>query len=290
VRSLEANHKLLTDLYGLAFPLSLLQFHEFINDRDESARDRLLNDLAISPTGPLQLLALPDERLRTFKPKHDLLLHWRFYRDPPEFFTCLHGDTDGLHWGLLLDVPEAGFRGAASYYNNDGDLIAVYPSLFAAVLERIDDRIAGNEELLVGDPDQSEHPAYRVAIDRLKKLRLEVGDFIARQGIALDDGRPEGIDCDTGLDVIVSPGHQPGAVDVADLDGANALMLAQQDNPYHALCLGRYLWTGGGEAESDQAYRLLKVAYEALDRRLLSRVLELHYQHRNLSDVDFTRA
>ena len=52
-----------------------------------------------------------------------ITLHYRYDRDLPEFFTCLHGDTDGLHWGLLWDEPVHGFRGAASYYKKVGDAI-----------------------------------------------------------------------------------------------------------------------------------------------------------------------
>ena len=41
-------------------------------------------------------------------PRNSLLLHWRYYDDPPEFFTVLAGGTDGLHWGYFLDDPPRG--------------------------------------------------------------------------------------------------------------------------------------------------------------------------------------
>ena len=57
-------------------------------------------------------------------PRYSLLLHWRYYNDPPEFFTVLLGGIDGLHWGYYLDDPtthlSAGPQaGVASYYTND---------------------------------------------------------------------------------------------------------------------------------------------------------------------------
>ena len=49
----------------------------------------------------------------------DIRVHWRYYRDPPEFLTFMLGNTDGLHYGLWFDDGRT-CSGVASYYNNDG--------------------------------------------------------------------------------------------------------------------------------------------------------------------------
>ena len=92
--------------YGFDFPDDFYRFWEFVN--------------RLAPLDPLQRAATSSAspssaRSRCWPgrfdgrvPKHSLLLHWRYYDDPPEFFTVLAGDSDGLHWGYLLDDPDAG--------------------------------------------------------------------------------------------------------------------------------------------------------------------------------------
>ena len=48
--------------------------------------------LAVAPVLAAWLLVAR----RTSRPRLSLLLHWRYYADPPEFFTVLAGDTDGV--------------------------------------------------------------------------------------------------------------------------------------------------------------------------------------------------
>jgi hypothetical protein len=140
MRSLSEAKELLTRLYGVEFPDSLFLLHEFLAGLTAEEWPAYSLALGMEPIGPLQVLSLPEAELQGLKPSVPLVLHWRFDADVPEFFSCLKGDQDWLHWGLLLDEPANGFRGAASYFSNDLETMRVYPSLFGAVLKRIEER------------------------------------------------------------------------------------------------------------------------------------------------------
>src|SRR5262245_60304368 len=130
----EALHR----LYGVEFPDSLFLLHEFLSSLSAREAARSWDAMRVGPAGPLQLVELGEKKLRSLKPPAlPMVLHWRFYRDVPEFFTCLHADF-GRHWGLLLDEPERGFRGAASYYSPDPFSMLDYAGLFVVMLDRIE--------------------------------------------------------------------------------------------------------------------------------------------------------
>ena len=76
---------------------------------------------------------------------------------PPEFFTRVHSNTDGLRWGLPRDEPALGFRGTASFYDNDSDAIQVYRGLFDALA------LAAVEGLLRGEQGVRETAKVRPA-------------------------------------------------------------------------------------------------------------------------------
>ena len=79
----------------------------------------------------------------TVVPHHSLLLHWRYYNDPPEFFTLLLGDMDGLHWGYYLDDSATQSGCVASYYTNDAfELMPDGDTLFEALRLDLEQRTA----------------------------------------------------------------------------------------------------------------------------------------------------
>ncbi|NES68233.1 MAG: HPF1 family protein [Okeania sp. SIO2D1] len=137
---------LLKGYYNVDFPTSSFQLADFLQNYPEEELKIDLGAVRVSPSGLLSLILNP--KLLTENFKKLALLHFRYYRDLPEFFTYLHGDCDGLHWGLLLDDPSVGFRGAASYYNNDGDEITVYSSIFSALIDRCEEELEYCDECL----------------------------------------------------------------------------------------------------------------------------------------------
>src|SRR5689334_1348797 len=107
----------LRELYGFDFPEDLFRFWEFANRlKPLEPLAALAEPLQIQLVGPFDVLA---GRFDHVTPEHSILLHWRYYNDPPEFFTVLAGGTDGLHWGYYLDDPGAQPWCIASYYARD---------------------------------------------------------------------------------------------------------------------------------------------------------------------------
>src|SRR5262249_49027078 len=197
---------LLRELYGFEFPDNLFYFHDFLNGIDPREEKETCEALGMSGTGLLQVLDLPEDQFKARRPAYPMVLHWRFYRDLPEFFTCLHGDTDGLHWGLLLDRPEEGFKGAASYYNNDADTIRVYTSLFDALLAHLDWHLATIKEMIEIEYAPEEEPYYRRQEQLLLGVQERAARYINENNIQLDEGRGSGIESDTGLDLLAPGG------------------------------------------------------------------------------------
>lgn len=306
---------LLARLFGFEFPDSLFALHEFWTGLTEEERPDRFAALGMEPIGPLQLLALPEAEAQKLEPIVPWVLHWRFFRDPPEFFPCLYGDQDCLRWGLLLDEPAKGFRGAASFYHNDLSEITVYPSLFAAILHRIKERTSDWEP---DDPeDKADHLKEQ---DRLRRFSEKFHRFIEDRQIPLDDGRGQGLPSDTGLDLQVSsqgedwfsgilgewgifpPTGHPRIIHLGVLKERNeierlvreAVAACEKGRALPALSLGRSLWywaSDGRLRNSSKecgaiAYDLLKRAYTILDRPALLGVLDLHFKHRDLENVD----
>jgi Uncharacterised conserved protein (DUF2228) len=288
------SRELLRELYGFEFPDNLFYFHDFLNGIDPREAGETFEALSMSRTGLLQVLALPEGQLRALRPAYPMVLHWRFYRDLPEFFTCLHGDTDGLHWGLLLDRPEEGFKGAASYYNNDADTIQVYTSLFDALLAHLDWRLASIKEMIEYEPE--EEPSYRRKEQLLIGLQERAVRYISENNIQLDEGRGNGIESDTGLDLLAPDGGtEPPSIfaghvmkEPAEIKAVvrQALADCERGEPLAAFSLGRSLHYWAGRNYAPAAYELLRTAYVALGRSALVRVLDVHHQHRDLPSVD----
>src|SRR5215472_4392372 len=103
----------LRELYGFDFPEDFFRFWEFVNRLQPlDPLNALWEPLRMSLVGPFEVLA---GRFDGRMPRHSLLLNWRYYADPPEFFTIFAGE-DSLHWGYYLDAPPTGPRCIASYY------------------------------------------------------------------------------------------------------------------------------------------------------------------------------
>ncbi len=102
----------LRELYGFDFPDDFFRFWEFVNRLQPLEPLKALLDLSIQLVGPFEVLA---GRFDGRTPRFSLLLHWRYYLDPPEFFTVLAGGEEGRHWGYYLDDPPTCSGCVASY-------------------------------------------------------------------------------------------------------------------------------------------------------------------------------
>jgi hypothetical protein len=285
---------LLHGLYGLEFPDSLFHFHRFLGSIPPADTEATLNALGMWPDGLLKVLGQPEDRLRTLRPAAPMMLFDRSSRDFPEFFSCLWGHTDGLHWGILLDEPREGFKGAASYYTRDADRIQVHGGLFDALLVQIHHFLSDLDMTIKADPEQEE--SYRRQAELLVRLREKAARYLKDYNIPLDEGREEGLASETGLS-LVAPGGGGELPSVfrnyvlkkkaeIEADVRKAVKECERGRPRAAFGLGRSLCYWGGDAYAAAAYDLLRRAYAALDRPALGRILELHYPRRQSPFTD----
>ena len=265
-RSQELNQAKLKEIYGVNFPDNLFWLHEFIVEQRDCEDPLDLHDLGLYPCGVLSLLLNNDLDLIEFI--GDPLLHYRYYRDVPEFFTYLSGDCDGQHWGMLLDEPTDGFRGVAMYWNNDGAEMTVYESIFDAIVVECQESIENHTEYFLDGEDvgdSEENIAYNEQQLKLyKKLKDRIEEFSVEHQLSRNEGRPIGLETSTGLDIVLNRnfGHdRSGAIEM--------------------LKLGRELWHWNGKDRSAEAYDLMRKAYELLERPELIRILDVHYHDRD---------
>ncbi|SPT63212.1 DUF2228 domain-containing protein [Actinomadura madurae] len=101
--------------WGVELPDSIFRFWAFLQACGPIER-QALDDLELCPFGIMDLFDAPAHRPRD---GIDVRVHGRYYRDPPEFLTFMHGGTDGLHFGLWFDDGRT-CDGVTAYYNNDG--------------------------------------------------------------------------------------------------------------------------------------------------------------------------
>jgi hypothetical protein len=305
--------------WGLELPESIFRFWAFHQSLGPVER-QALGDLWIGPDGIMDLFADPDARPRDGV---DIRVHGRYYRDPPEFVTFMHGNTDGLHYGLWFDDGRV-CSGVASYYNNDGggiDISAGTPlEAVRAFLERVwsdvDDEVAGYDN---GSDLYEEVAAKRARLDLLRERltefetgdRAEVGRAYSHRYMPrfVPPVRPDRVTTldeagalVTGETALDRPAHdgadthkfatymyglfEDSAAVAASVD--DALRRCAAGDPAEALVLGRDLhWASVGDPTREAyANDLLVMAYRALGRPSLADIVDAHHRHRSLPTVD----
>ncbi|MGW6062262.1 ADP-ribosylation family protein [Streptomyces sp. NPDC055189] len=296
--------------WGLELPESVFRFREFPGFLGP-AGNQALQDLMVSPTGIMDLFADAGRRALD---GIDVRVHGRYYRDPPEFLTFMHGGSDGLHFGLWFDDGRT-CRGVASYYNNDGGGIDTRSATPLEAVRSIVERSRRDLEYDLQDPDTAARLSalalLRDAVTALETAdRTEVGSAYSRaydtmrlpvdhDRVTTLDGAGALVPGETALD---RPPHN-GADEYkfatymyALFDDAAALETSVREarrrctagDPSEALVLGRDLhWASGGDpAREALANELLVLAYRALDRPGLAEIAAAHHRHRSLPQVD----
>jgi len=294
-------------LYGFDFPDDLSRFWEFVNRLRPLEPLAALADVGVQLAGPFDVLAGRfDRRAPALCP----LLHRRYRDDPPEFFTALLGDADGLHWGYYLDDPATLPPWVASYYAEDAfELMTDGETLFEAVRLHLEQRHRDCVEYLEFDPAHA--PDYNATLAELVELRAklqryetgdrpEVGEEYVEKYVA-ERRRAKQVVAKTldGMGIVAPRGlYRPLSLKdrklwkvlLSEDDPAapveEARRALRDGFPATALKLGKDLWAVGGERHTEYAYELLDSAYLALGREDLREVLREHRAHRDLPVVD----
>lgn len=301
--------------WGLELPGSFFRFVDFLASLGP-VEQRALRDLEITPFGVMDLFAdpaaLPDDGL-------DIRVHGRYYRDPPEFLTFLHGGSDGLHFGLWSDDGRT-CEGVASYWTNDGGgierrhrtpLEAVRARIEAAQRDLAEYASDGDEEELARLTDlgllrvaltgfetgertekglaySQAYEYRRPAVDTDRTTTLDGAGALVSGTTALNRPPHHGADeyrFGTFMDELFDDEEQLRSA------RAEALRRATAGDPAEALALGRDLhWASYGRPEREEyASELLALAYRDLGRPALAAIAETHHRHRALANVNVLR-
>lgn len=286
--------------YGFDFPEEFYRFWDFVTRLSPLDPLHALSALEVTLVGPFEILS---GRFDGQVPKHSQLLHWRYWGDPPEFFTVLAGGGDGLHWGYVLDDPDRGPAGCvASYFARDAYEFSLDgDSLFEAMRLHLEYQY---RDLLDYEEGESLEPLDRLR-DQLTKYAT--GDRAETDEEYTDlyggmSSRNEHVVAATwgNLGVVAAPEqYQPLSVPDKRLwkamfrnkfdfqplvEEARAALTAGR--PATALKLGRDLWVSGNAERMEAGAALMDEAYAALGREVLRRVLVTHHASRDLPTVD----
>ncbi len=296
--------------WGVELPESVFRFDTFLRSLGP-VEARALADIDVAPAGIMDLFDDPDSRPRG---DVDVRVHGRYYRDPPEFLTFMHGGSDGLHYGLWSDDGRS-CSGVASYYTHDGGGIDRSARTPLEAVRAIVERCLHDLEDDAADPGAGARHSGLVRL-RAALTALETGDrpetglaysrayeFVARpvdhERITTLDGAGALV---TGATALERPPHNgadehrfaaymyAGFDDPASLQAsvAQARSRCAAGDPAEALVLGRDLhWASHGDPLREAlANELLVTAYRALGRRPLADLADAHHRHRFLPQVD----
>jgi hypothetical protein len=299
----------LRDEWGFDLPEELARLWLFLRSL-QPAEQAALAEIELSGFGILDIFDRPDAEPA---PELDLRVHGRFYRDPPEMLTFMHGGSDGLHFGLFFD-DGVHSSGVVSYYNNDGfDLGRPCDTPLATVRLVLESAVSGGEAPHDALPRERD---FRLRLLREAVLRFETSDR-PEHGEAYDDlytthdSNKDRFHTLDGAGVLVQGPSAPPRLTFTEQDAAGKLRRQHilADDPVvldwvaearrrlaggdaiEALCLGRDLhWLSCGvEAREDLACELLADAYRSLGRENLAAIVEAHRRHRALPTVGVLR-
>ncbi|HSA49929.1 MAG TPA: ADP-ribosylation family protein [Yinghuangia sp.] len=295
--------------WGLELPESVFRYHAFLTSMGP-AEKRALDDMELRPFGIMDVFANPDAQPAD---GIDVRVHGRYYLDPPEFLTFMHGGSDGLHFGLWFDDGRT-CSGVASYYTNDaGDLDMTSSTPLEAVRARLElswrdlhdyydgDELAERKVKLASVRDAL--TAYETAdrtetgIEYSKKYSFVVPPVLPDRITTLDGGgalatgettlrRPPQHRTDPAYfaEVVFNVIRDPEALQAAVTEAKDRCAAG---DPAEALALGRDLHWASGRDPLREAYahELLSAAYQALGRPALAAIADAHHRHRNLRSV-----
>lgn len=258
----------LRELYGLDFPDELFVFYAWHQSLTPEQRRAFGDVLGISLHGPFDVLAGKFDGVEL---RYPAVLHWRYQYDPPELFTVMVGDVDGLHWGYWFDDPGRLAPVVASFYARDAFELTEYPSLFHAVateLARCRRGIRSNRA-----SDRANEATYDQELAALDSLHAALPKTSKRVT------RTPTIATAEGMGIVVAPAEVVAWSRPANVDRAAMLQFVDEEiavgRPGTALLVGRTLWDGAKKVALDVLVR----AYAALDRKPLGAVAAAHRDH-----------
>lgn len=315
------HRQLLRDAYGFSWPEDIFEAFEVCHALNPETPQYPLRPpfhvpglpLNIRLVGPFDLL-FGRARGHEQWPTDTALLHWRFRRDPAEFFTIGRGDTDGYTWGYWLEEPDEAI--IASYYTTEALEVApdgqgfvqsarlALEESYQAFLDHLEiDETAEERELTQRMLDWL--PRMREILATFEReARTEEGDayvdrYMVPRRVSLTTVDAMGlanVPKEACFGAVTGPGQEVRA----------ALTSYVEDSERHgerfdqlqdfldaklwgsALQLGKALWIAVEDSHKLALGEMMGEAYEGLGRTALARTIRAHGQFPALEVVSVT--
>lgn len=299
--------KAIKQLFLVEMPQDFYDFWEFCNTVDEKNPQGVFSDLDLHLVGPFDVLAKKfDGKKRT----DNVLCHWRYYYDPPEFQTVIKKDGKDLyHIGYLRDDPKEMPAVVASNSAAHGPKLNLMgDNIFAAIDAEI---------------NKSIEKAKNSLREKFEKIKDDMKKFAQSKNYSLDVRTPKTKTRDKrvvaktfhGLGIVVpydkknDVGYRPlpesdaaiklllkkikeatteehrmkGLDDLQDI--ITNVQFANDECDYGmGLELGIDLFCFGDSIFHNDVLFLLPVAYELLRRPEFSRIIKAHLKDRKTGD------
>jgi Leucine-rich repeat (LRR) protein len=283
----------LKEIYGFTFPESFFLFWQFYTQLPQKSSAGGFGTALTVNLGEVFDIFKTETDIESFNP----LNAFRHYNDPPEFFTLLRSQINGLHWGFYVDDPgqvKNEIPIAYYYANDDFILHLVGHNLFEVIRYELERAYADfNDNLDKADMAEAIE-YYQKKLGQLELIRdllfkyctaerRETGwDYLNNYhlqrhfDIATRDGFGIQIPPNTykslpEKDHFTEPDYHPSAESVEKM-AKKALDLLAQGYPANALKLGKDLWTF--PLFHQTCHQLLEKAYLALQRPILAKMLD----------------
>lgn len=298
------------NIYGFDFPEDFFLFHEF------AQRLAIHPDLQGRFNKGLGLLDIYLGSVFSvfnadFDPsKKDLIETGRHYNDPPEFFTVLGGNTDGLHWGYYVDIPleQPPVFWIASYYSRDAfQISANNRTLFQEARDQLERFYDGCFYTLKTEKDEEEIAYSKARIryfDIIRPIlmeyetaeREEIGAAYESAHYANFPKRITIADTRCGMGIVAQNrlyrplrgvdkfdiwNYYPDEITVHQLH-EKAIKAITDGFPATALKIGKDLWIYN--TYNRITHEILYAAYGAMNRPILQKVMKKYVMAKNLLD------
>jgi DNA-binding transcriptional ArsR family regulator len=291
----------LNEAYGFDFPEDFWRFWDFYSNLKDEYKDLFSELLGIGLAGPFDFLR---GRFEGKTIKLPYILHYRYYMDPPEFFTVLTGDSDGLHWGYWVDDLKTSEFSVAHYYNNDAyNILECGTTIFEAVRLYLEQRYHSFLEYM--DEEEEGYVTEKLPGFQILRECIMQYETVDRKAIGMDyideyeerNKRKVSAELTYGMGIVVQDEFYKKMDNYSykDLNLKKAEKLSMRAEKYleegfpgNALQIGKELWAYG-ERYKALMYPILEKAYKALGREQLLEILKIHREYREISSVDITQ-
>lgn len=290
---------ILKDIYGFEFPDDFFGIYEFAQQNPDYFKGGLAG--YESPLG-ISLGSVFDvfKEKNDFKKSHSIKTD-RYYNDPPEFFTLMYGDSDGLHYGYYVDAPNELAPVVSSYYSNDAfSLSCNGNTLFEMLRFELESQTLGALDTL-DDPEYNSEEyleQLNAMREELKKYfgedRSEIGEAYfdkyhgnsradfpkTRCGMGINVPKSEYKEI-LGLDQFQIWNYKPSREEVLNLQN-KCNQLLEEGLSGNLLKLGKDLWIY--KEFREVSYAALEKSYKALGRDVLLKTLKVAKEWRLACD------